>query len=265
MEKIDNCFPFLQVPRRPGKPRSSGLTTITDADLSIQEARNLVESSGELIDYVKFTGHASLIARYPVAWIKEKLGIYHANQIKGLPSGASFEVAAIQNQARPFMERARELGFDSVEISDGLIPPLPAEERISYIKFAREIGLEPFTEVGRKDPTTPMDVDETIATIRRDLDAGAKNVTIENSDVALLMKTGPTAICRIVEAIGVERLVFEVGPSAWPEMTAWVIRSFGPEVNLENVRPAQVSIVDGMRRGMHRFNFDFITAQGGKV
>jgi len=265
LEEIDNCFPFVHVPRLPGKPRSRGLTTISDADLSIQEARNLVESSGELIDYIKLTGHAALIARYPVDWIKAKLDIYHANQIKVLPSGASFEVAAIQNQARPYMQRARELGFDSVEISDGLIPLLPAEVRISYIKFAKEIGLEPFTEVGRKNPTTPLDVDETIATIRRDLEAGAKKVTIENSDVALLMKTDPTPICRIVEAIGIEHLVFEVGPNAWPEMTVWVIRSFGPEINLENVRPAQVSILDGMRRGMHRFNFDFITVHGGKV
>lgn len=172
----------------------------------------------------------------------------------------------MQNQVAPFMERLKELGFDGVEVSEDVIPPLAPEVRLSYIKLAQGLGLEAFTEVGRKDPAAPMDANAVIGSIERDLEAGAKKVSIENSDIVLLMKTDPTPLRRIVEAVGLEHVVFEIGPHGWPEVATWVIRTFSPEINLENLRPDVLFTVDAMRRGLHRsVNYEFLSARGGHV
>jgi len=232
----------------------------------MQQARDLMESGADLVDYVKLTDHVASLLYRSEEWFREKFAIYNRHQVKTLPGGITFEVAAMQKQVEPFMLRLKELGFDAVEISEDVIPPLRLEERLSYIRLAREIGLEAFTEVGRKDPTAPLEAEEAIEAIRRDLETGAKKVTIENSDIALLMKTGPEPLERIVEAVGLAPLVFEVGPHGWPEVATWVIRTFGPEVSLENLGPEQLSIVDAMRRGMHRnVNYEFLSKRGGRV
>lgn len=266
MEGADGCFPFVQVPRRPDKPRSSGFTIVSDRSLSMQQARDLMENSAHLVDYVKLNDHVANILHRSAEWFRARFEIYHSHQVKTLPGGVTFEVAALQKKVEPFMSRLKELGFDAVEISEDVIPPMPPEERLSYIRLARKIGLEAFTEVGKKDPTAPLDADEAIEAIRRDLEAGAKKVTIENSDIVLLMKTGAEPLERIVEAVGLGPLVFEVGPHGWPQVATWVIRTFGPEVNLENLSPEQLPIVDAMRRGMHRnVNYEFLSVRGGKV
>lgn len=264
MEKSSVCFPFLKVPGTPLKPRSSGLNIVSDRGLAIQEARNLMETSAELIDYIKFTSHPANIGRHPEEWIKAKIDIYHSHQIKAFPGGIPFELAVLQGQVEPYMERLKELGFDGVEISEDVITPLPSEVRLSYIGFARKIGLEAFTEIGKKDPTAPLDPDEAIAAIHADLEEGAKKVTIENSDLVLLAKEGFSKVEKIINAVGIEKVVLEVGPHGWPQVATSVIRTFGRGVSLENFGPDQLAIIDAMRRGMHRnVNYEFLSVRHG--
>ncbi len=266
MGDADRCFPFIELPRRPGKPRTRGMTIVSDRSLAGQEARNLLETSSELIDYVKFTDHPANLGRHSPAWIRSKISIYHHRGIKLFPGGIVFELAALQGKVEPLMERLKELGFDGVEISEDVIPPLSNGLRSSYITFGQRIGLEVFTEIGKKDPTAPLDAQEAIAAIRSDLEMGAKKVAVENSDIALLMKSNPDPLHRIVEAVGIEPLVFEIGPHGYPQTLAWVIRSFGPDVNLENLYPDQLAVVEASRLGMNRtVNYEFLSRKGGRI
>jgi len=266
MADPDPCFPFIELPKRPAKPRTRGMTIVSDRSLAGQEARNLLETSSELIDYVKFTDHAANLGRHSRDWIRSKTSIYRGHGIKVFPGGIVFELAALQGKVEPLMERLKDLGFDGIEISEDVIPPIPKELRSSYFKLGQQMGLEVFTEIGRKDPTAPLDAREAIAAIRSDLEMGAKKVAVENSDIALLMKSNPDPLHRIVEAVGIEPLVFEVGPHGYPQTLAWVIRSFGPDVNLENLYPDQLAVVEASRLGMNRtVNYEFLSRKGGRV
>lgn len=266
MEGIDNCLSFIRVPKRPGKPRSSGLSIVNDRSLSTRQAADLMETSAELIDYMKFTDHAANLARHSSEWFRAKMEVYHRHQVKTFPGGVVFEVAVLQRQVEPLFQRLKEVGFDGVEISEDVIPPLSLDARVSCIKLAQQIGLEVFTEVGRKDPTAPLETEEAIESILRDLEAGAKKVTIENSDLVLLLKTSPDVVLGIVQGAGWENVAFEIGPNGWPDVAAWVIRSFGQEVNLENFDPDRLPFVDGMRRGFERqVNNEFLSVRGGRV
>ena len=45
-------------------------------------------------------------------------------------------MAVLQDKVKLYMEKVKELGFDEVEISDDVLPPMSAETRAAYIKMA---------------------------------------------------------------------------------------------------------------------------------
>lgn len=267
MERVDNYFSFLQVPARPPKPRSTGITIVEDVTIGMRATKDVVEHSDELIDYMKIADHAALVARHSKDWLKGKVDYYHANNIKTKPGGVIFEVAVLQNKVELYMERVKDLGFDGVEISDDVLPPMSAKTRAGYIKTAQRFGLEPFTEVGRKDPTTPLKADELIAIIKSDLEAGAKFVTLENSDIAYSLKTGDfKPVEQIARDVGLDQITFEVGPNDWPGLARVLFKTFGPNINVENVLLETLRHVDALRRGMSRIDsFDFLVGRGGRI
>jgi phosphosulfolactate synthase len=57
----------------------------------------------------------------------------------------------------------------------------------------------------------------------------------------------------VVDAVGVECAVFEAPRK---EQQAWLIRRFGPDVNLGNVPPAETLGVEALRLGLRADTFD---------
>lgn len=264
---MDTAFGFLRVPTRPGKPRKTGITIVTDRGLSLRQTEDLFESFGPVLDYIKLTDFTGLVTRYSADWMRRKTAICRQHGVGVLPGGIAFQLAALQSQAERFFDRCRELGFTALEISEDSIPSAPDAQRAAWIRRALETGLEVFTEIGKKVPDAPLTVGESVASIRADLDRGAKKVVIEKADIALLKAEGQgDVLVEIAAAIGHEHLCFEGGPAAFPELPLWLIKTFGPQVNLENLEVNEIVRVEGMRAGMDRLvDYDFLRLEGGKV
>lgn len=247
------AFAFLQSTARTPKPRGrSGLTVASDHSLSLEEARNLLETRGDVIDHVKMPDHVGLLWRWDPDWIRRKNTLYRDAGIPTLPGGVPFEVAAVQGKVAEYMARVADLGFEGVEVSEDSIDLRP-EDRLASIRCAARAGLRVFTEVGKKLPRQPLDWRATAEMARRDLDAGAWLVVVEKSDVALVKRDGTDAVHRLVDAVGRENLVIECGPgSDRLEIARWLIEQFGPDVNLENVDAEEVHVLEAMRRGLNR-------------
>jgi phosphosulfolactate synthase (CoM biosynthesis protein A) len=65
---------------------------------------------------------------------------------------------------------------------------------------------------------------------RRFLDAGADQVTIESEGLTDNVGTWRTEVpARLIDALGLDRVMFE---AADPEVFAWYVKPYGPEVNL---------------------------------
>ena len=93
---------------------------------------------------------------------------------------------------------------------------------LSRISKAKILGLEVFTEVGRKYPDKPLDIGEAIESIRADLEMGARSVTIEAAETAILKETNPQVLIDIAEAIGLNKIVFECSPPyPWTDAAVW--------------------------------------------
>jgi len=262
-------FPFLEVPGRSEKPRTQGLTIFADINLSIREVTDLMEHQAELLDYAKFVDHGAMIARYDQDWIRRKVDIYHDNDVRVFIGGVVYQVAALQGKAREYFQALLDLGFDTVEICEDAMGEqytITQETRLEHIRMAVDMGLEVFTEFGKKEAEVPVEAEETIELMKIDFENGASRATVENTDIRLLMDSDPTPIFDIVKGVGLERLRFEAGPYGWPEVPLWCIDQFGPEVSLENIFVNQLSQLDGMRRRMARENgFLFVLEDGGQM
>jgi phosphosulfolactate synthase len=253
MHEYAHAFPFLQIPQAPPKPRSSWMTVMSDSALAPGYLRDFLRLTEHLIDHAKLTDHANMIAGYSAALIQEKIAIYRQHGIPTSLGGIPFEVAAAQGKAEAYFKRAAALGFAAVEISEDVLPePLSPPERDRCIQVATDLGLEVFTELGRKFPDKPLDSSEAIRMAERDLAAGSLHIVVENSDLIQAMNTGASLCADLIRALGKDVLIFEVGPGAWPGLAIWLIRTVGPDANFENVTADRVVPLDGMRRGLHR-------------
>lgn len=248
-----NAFDFLERPPRDQKPRQRGLTVASDRGLSLAQAQSIIETSGDILDHIKCPDHVGNMWRWPAEWIKKKNDYYAGVGIHTLPGGIPFEVAVVQGKVPQFMARVAELGFRGVEVSEDSLDPLPQGERVAAIRCGIDCGLEVFTELGKKNPESPLDPVEAVDMAHRDLDAGAILVVIEKSDVALCIRNKSDALHRMVEGVGKDRIIVECGPGADKfEIAQWLMTEFGTDINLENIDADEAPVIEAMRHGMNR-------------
>jgi phosphosulfolactate synthase len=247
------------------KPRRQGQTMIIDKGLGLAQTGDLLALAGEYIDYIKFTfGTAAL---YPTALLKRKIALIRSYGVNVYPGGTFLEIAIAQNRLAAYLERAKDLGFDYIEVSDGTIDISPADRRRT-IGLAREQDFQVITEVGKKDSSIPLDPGEALGQIQADLEAGAVKVIVEGRESGT--GAGIFSATGLVKTDELEQIVTEL---ADPTRLMWeaplksqqavLIARFGPNVSLGNIPPAEVLAVEALRRGLRGDTFGLAQQQGG--
>ncbi|HEU4964719.1 MAG TPA: phosphosulfolactate synthase, partial [Bacilli bacterium] len=128
------------LPGRLTKPRTTcGLTMLIDTGLGLQETHDLVQLAGPYIDFVKFGFGTSKL--YPLDLLQQKITLLRDNGIEAYPGGTFLEAAVLQNKWQEFLVRCLEVGFRTIEVSDGTIQLAP-ELRREIITYARGIGFQ---------------------------------------------------------------------------------------------------------------------------
>jgi len=236
-----------------GRPRTTGLNMILDKGLGTVATQDVLEIAADHIDHWKLSFGTSVFVRPDV--LRRKLELLARHDILTLPGGTLLEAAVVQGHCRPFMERARELGFGAVEVSDGTIP-LPAERRRNIIWCARDAGLIPITEVGKKDPRQQPSPERLAEEALQDLEWGAHWVVVEGREggtgVGIYDDAGQlleVALDRITAAMGdqIARLIWEAPQK---HQQAELIARFGEGVNLGNIPPGEILAVESLRGGL---------------
>jgi phosphosulfolactate synthase len=245
-------FPMLKVLALPPKPRTRALMLVSEFGISLRETEDLLEVAAPLIDYAKITDHTGLIDRLSARWLRRKIALYNAHDVHVLPGGIPFQIAVLQGKAEEYLKRVRELGFAGVEISEDVIDPMAAGRREEIIGHARGLGLMVTTEVGRKNLDAAFDVDAILQQIERDVAVGAAKIYIESSEIQEIYRRDPAALDRLARSPHAAVLLFELGLSQAQEKAAWLVERYGPDINFASVSPVDVTVVDAIRRGMHR-------------
>lgn len=256
----DRPFPFLRMNEREGKPRRAGLTEIRGPYYSVVGRRyleDLFETMGAYVDSLKFAGGA--FALMPRRRIREIVELCHANAVT-VSTGGFVEYVLTQGAGavRRYVAECKELGFDTIELSTGFVT-IPSDDWLRLVDVVHEAGLKAKPEIGVQfgaggatsagelEAEGVRDTQWAVAEARRFLEAGVDLVMIESEGITESVRAWRTEVAaRFAGELGLERLMFE---AADPEVFAWYIKSYGPEVNLF-VDHSQIVQLEALRRGI---------------
>jgi phosphosulfolactate synthase len=254
----DVPFPFIELPkgRSQTKPRRTGLTMMADFGITIEQTKSILGLAGAYIDFAKIaTGTARL---YPKSYLRAKLDLYVSHAVRPFIGGqfAEFVVATQGRQAMPrFFDEAVSNGFDTIEISDNCVP-LNDAERTDLIKLAIRSGLKVLGEVGSKD--TKSAADDLIAQASVCFAAGSELVLVEAAEFVEGGKLNEELIANVLGRLDMSRVMIEL-PGPWIsgvtlhqvyDMRKLLVKAFGPDVNIANVKPDDVFDTEALRVGL---------------
>ena len=238
---------FLDLPKRPAKPRAQGLTHVIDTGLTTPEAQGLMASGADYVDLVRLGWGSAYVTQD----LREKLDAYRAAGVPVMLGGTLTELAWLRGRVDELAAWLRELGIEHVEVSSGTVA-IPAGEKLALIEqLAGEFTV--FAEVGEKDPAAILAPYRWVELIRDALGAGARQVICEGratGDAGMYRPDGEARtglIDEIVHEVEVDKLIFEAPQK---HQQVWFIEHVGADVNLGNVLPADVISLETLRLGL---------------
>ena len=238
---------FLDIPARPPKPRTAGLTHVIDKGLNLREIEGMFDTGGQYVDIVKFGWGTSYVTNN----LEKKIALYRSFGTPVVCGGTLFEAVYGRGKLDEFKAWLVEQRFSHVEISDGTLD-IPRERKLELIaEFAADFTV--LSEVGSKDSEVVFAPYEWVRWIQEELAAGAWKVITESREGGTAgifrpsgeMRTG--LVDEIAHSVDVRDLVWEAPTKA---AQAWFIKHFGPDVNLGNIPPEEVIPLETLRLGL---------------
>lgn len=234
------------------KPRATGYTMVLDKGLGLHATADLMQMAAHVIDSLKLTFGTS--AFYEESTLREKIALVQDAGVDIYPGGTFLEAAVAQGKVAAYVNRARELGFNTLEVSDGTIE-MNAATRNDIVKRAKDAGFKVLTEVGKKDPKDAIATTTMHEQIAADLAQGAYKVIVEAREsghgVGIFDSSGDVQKDMVEEILGginnVEDLIWE---APIKNQQQWLILEFGPNVNLGNIPPDDILALEALRCGM---------------
>ena len=244
---------FLTLPSRTAKPRRSGITHLLDKGLPVEQVRQQLAVCGPYVDVWKLGWGTA----YLDPGLAEKLAVLDEHGVLACTGGTLLEVAWQQGAVEPYLDWAAAMGFPCVEVSRG-IAAMDLRQKRKLVERAAERFIV-LAEVGAKDAEAEADPQAWALEASGDLAAGATWIVTEGREsgtVGLFCADGsvrPAVVDAVVAAVGLGCTVFEAPRK---DQQAWLVRRFGPDVNLANVLPGDALGVEALRLGLRADTFD---------
>jgi phosphosulfolactate synthase len=224
-----------------------------DSGSSVSHTASLLQVAAPYIDVWKFGwGTAYLDESLP-----DKLELLAAHDVRACLGGTLLEIAWSQGKAADCLAWAREVGFESVEVSRGVAAMTISEKRELITAASKSFVV--FSEVGRKDPHEELSAHQWTNEVAADLDAGARWVIAEGREsgtVGLYRRDGTVRadiVAAVVRGGGPQIVLFE---SPRKDQQSWFIHEFGPDVNLANIAMSDALALETLRRGLRADTFE---------
>jgi phosphosulfolactate synthase (CoM biosynthesis protein A) len=212
---------------------------------------------GNYVDALKFAGGS--FSLMPGRAVRGLIDLCHKYDVL-VSTGGFIEYVLTQgaDAVDRYVGECRDLGFDIIEISSGFIT-IPTDDWIRLVEKVRKAGLKAKPEIGIQfgaggaSAAAELETEGTrdpawvIAQGRRFLEAGAYLLMIESEGITESVKTWRTdVVAKIVNDLGLECVMFE---AADPEVFAWYVKNYGPDVNLF-VDHSQIVQLECLRSGI---------------
>jgi phosphosulfolactate synthase len=220
---------------------------VIDKGLGPRAWEDVLETAGVFIDIVKL-GWGTV---YVTQNLGRKLDVLRDAGKPVVIGGTFLEAVIAQGKVDEYKSWVQELGITHVEVSDGVID-LPRERKLELIgELARDFTV--LSEVGSKDSAVEFTAGEWIGWIQEELAAGAWKVITEGREggtAGIYSSTGEmrtSLLGEIANEIPITDLIFEAPTKS---SQTWLIKNFGPSVNLGNIPPDEVIPLETLRLGL---------------
>ena len=242
-------FPYKE---RNKKPRIIGQTMVLDKGLGLTETKELLDTAANYIDYIKLGFGTS--ALYAGHILEKKISLVKSYGVDIYPGGTFLEIAILQKNLLPYLERAKKLGFTSIEVSDGTIE-MSREIRQEAIERAHRMGFKVLSEVGKKDSRDELSDTRILEQIEMDIECGVYKVIVEGREsgkgVVIYDQKGfikEDELDKMIEGISdIEKILWEA-PLKYQQKE--LIMCLGPNVSLGNIHPEDVLALEALRLGL---------------
>jgi phosphosulfolactate synthase len=185
--------------------------------------------------------------------VKKRTKYYQGFGIKVVMSGTIIEHAIVQSSVDKALDEAAELGFDVVEVSDGIIDMTP-KDKATLTSKVKARGFEIIYTVGKKDPAAQPSQRELLSQIEAGMRTEPLKVMIESRErgrgVGIYDSEGNVKwplLRSITSIFDPGKLVFEAPRE---EQQAALILELGPNVNLAHVALGSVATLQSGRLGL---------------
>ena len=236
---------LFKEPARADKPRNKGITHVMDKGMSIADLANMMEVGENYVDIVKLGWCTSVLTQN----LEKKLAFFKNRPVTVCCGGSLFELAIAHGKVKELVAFFKDQDFKMVEVSDGTVE-YPRREKLKYIEMlAKDFTV--LSEVGQKDRRRTLRLSQWVEQMSEDLSAGAWKVIAEGREsgtIGLFNDDGSvqTALVEeIAEKIGLDNLIFEAPQK---DQQVWMVRHFGPNVNLGNIAPHDVISLETIRQ-----------------
>lgn len=245
-------FNLPHIPERTTKPREDGVAMVMDKGLSLREAENLIDSAGDLIDFVKLGFGTSYITKN----LKEKIKLFQDANIKTYLGGTLFEAYAVRDMIDDYLKMIDKFNIDTVEVSDGSIL-MEHHVKCGYIQRISKTHTV-LSEVGTKEAGIITAPNKWIAMMDKELKAGSSYVIAEareSGTVGIYRPSGVPHVAlvnKIVAKIPRKKILWEAPKKS---QQIWFIKQLGANVNIGNIAPHEVIALETLRVGLRGDTF----------
>ncbi|MGI0133136.1 MAG: phosphosulfolactate synthase [Thermoplasmata archaeon] len=238
----------------PSRPRRIGVTHVLDRLHGL--VREEIEPLAPFIDVVKIGWGLPLLL--PRDRVRARIKFYHDIGVEVSTGGTLLEYAITRDKTAALMDEARELGFDIIEISDGIIELSSAQIQRLHGEVVRR-GLDAYIEVGKKNPQNQLSLRETLDRISRARELKPRKVIVESreSGRGVGIYDGEGAIKwdwvrTILADHPLDDLIFE---APLETQQTQLLQEYGAGTNLGNVALTSVGPLASQRLGLRGDTF----------
>lgn len=240
------------LPDRTSAPRESGITMVMDKGLSLRQAEDLIDGSGQLIDLIKLGFGTSAFGNR----VKEKVKLYQQAGMRVYLGGTLFEAFYVRGQLSEYRKYVDLLGIDTVEISDGSMSISHDEKCKLIMDFAKNYRV--LSEVGSKEEGILISPARWIKMMQQELAAGSWKVIAEareSGTVGIYRPSGQAHVIlinKILQKVKADDIIWEAPKKA---QQTYFIKYLGHNVNLGNIAENEVIPLECLRVGLRGDTF----------
>lgn len=243
---------FLSLPTRVKKNRRYGITVIADFGIPVGELTHILSDYHSFIDLAKI----GIGSAYVTPNLKRKIELYKEYDIQPYCGGTLFEKAYYQEKINEYVEFLKDFKIEWIEVSDGTLD-IPLEKRIELINQMKSL-FHVIGEVGSKDHSKVYTNTQWLEEVQALLEAGCEYIMVEGRDsgtVGIYESDGKVKkhlINDFIQYTDIRKIIFE---APTPKQQMFFINLLGPNVNLGNVKPQDILMLEAQRSGLRSETF----------